>query len=112
MTNPLLTTPRALKTAKPAHVPNTTAGITYTPRKMLGSANTGEINPSDTRNIATASHDDYAVIAVGDTTYALTPNAAIKLANQIGTAANTANGNQWADYADELANLMQDLYKK
>lgn len=73
MANPILTTPRALKTAKPAHAPNTTAGITYTPRKMLGSANTGEINPSDTRNIATASHDGYAVIAVGDTTAILTP---------------------------------------
>lgn len=51
-------------------------------------------------------------LTVGDTTYALTPKAAIKLANQIGNAANTANGNQWADYADELQNLMQDLYKK
>lgn len=51
-------------------------------------------------------------LTVGDTTYALTPKAAIKLANQIGNAANTANGNQWADYADELQKLMQDLYKK
>ena len=50
-------------------------------------------------------------LTVGDT-YALTPKAAIKLANQIGNAANTANGNQWADYADELQKLMQDLYKK
>lgn len=51
-------------------------------------------------------------LTVGETTYALAPNDAIKLANQIGTAANTANGNKWANYTDELANLMQDLYKK
>ena len=51
-------------------------------------------------------------LTVGEKTYALTPSDAVKLANQIGAAANTANGNQWANYADELQNIMQGLYKK
>ena len=55
---------------------------------------------------------DKVHLTVGETTYALAPNDAITLANQLGTAANTANGNKWAGYTEELANLMQDLYKK
>ena len=56
--------------------------------------------------------NDKVHLTVGSTTYALSPNDAIKLANQIGNAANTAAGNKWAGYADELQNIMQDLYKK
>lgn len=55
---------------------------------------------------------DKVHLTVGGTTYALAPNDAIKLANQLGTAANTAAGNKWANYAAELADIMQNMYKK
>lgn len=51
-------------------------------------------------------------LTVGNTTYALKPKDAVKLANQIGNSANAASGNQWSDYADELAEIMGNLYKK
>ena len=73
MTNPLLTTPRALKTAKPAHVPNTTAGITYTEQQILGNSTTGALNQKDRRRIATTSHKSHVVLAVGSAAAVLTP---------------------------------------
>lgn len=51
-------------------------------------------------------------LTVGNTTYALKPNDAIKLANQIGTAANDAAGNTWAEHANNLSDIMNNLYKK
>ena len=50
-------------------------------------------------------------LTVGQTTYALKPADAAKLANQIGRAASEAVPS-WDNHINTLQNLMQDIYKK
>lgn len=51
-------------------------------------------------------------LTIGQTTYALKPEAAIKLAESLANAAQKAHTTQLGAYGDQLANLMQNLYKK
>lgn len=73
MTSHTLATPRALKAIKPERTPITGDGITYTAQETLANTDTGALHPQDRRRVATTSHNNHVVLAVGSTAAILTP---------------------------------------